>query len=112
MRADSKSIVDRYNIKAFPKIIVIKTNEKKHQTYTGEMKFMPLFDFLNIFSEVFVPGGGSSSDSAATKHWMTELVPELYFKSANDICLKVEGVICVILLNPGDKPYIHITIII
>lgn len=68
------------------------------------MKFMSIFDFLNIHSEVFVPGGGSSADSAATKHWLTEVVPELYFKSANDICLKVESVICVILLNNGDKP--------
>jgi len=65
---------------------------------------MAIFDFLNIYSEVFVPGGGSSADSAATKNWLTELVPELHYKSANDICLKVEGVICVILLNDGDKP--------
>lgn len=30
-----------------------------------------MFDFLNVHSEVFVPGGGSSADSAATKEWMT-----------------------------------------
>lgn len=53
------------------------------------MKFQPIFQYLNIFSEVFVPGGGSSQDSAATKVWLTEVVPELNIKSANDICLKV-----------------------
>ena len=68
------------------------------------MKFQPMFEFLNIFSEVFVPGGGSSADSAATKHWLTEVVPELHQKSASDICLKVEGAICVILLSNGDNP--------
>lgn len=63
-----------------------------------------MFAFLNVFSEVFVPGGGSAADSGATKHWLMELVPELNQKSANDICLKIEGVVCVILLNNGDKP--------
>ena len=81
--------MDRYNIKTFPKIIVVKTTEKKPNVYNGEMKFQPIFQYLNIFSEVFVPGGGSSQDSAATKVWLTEVVPELNIKSANDICLKV-----------------------
>ena len=96
--------MEKYSIKAFPKIIVIKTNQKKHDVYSGELKFMPIFDFLNIYSEIFVPGGGSSSDSASSKHWLTELVPELYYKSANDICLKVEGVICVILMDGSERP--------
>jgi len=42
------------------------------------MKFQPLFEYLNVFSEVFVPGGGSSADSAATKSWLTEIVPEMH----------------------------------
>ena len=51
-------------------MIVVKTSEKKPQFYSGELKFQPMFQFLNVFSEVFVPGGGSASDSAATKHWL------------------------------------------
>jgi hypothetical protein len=47
-----------------------------------------MFEFLNIYSEAFVPGGGSSSDSTATKSWLTEIVPEMTRFSANDICLK------------------------
>lgn len=39
--------------------------------------------------EVYVPGGGSSADSAATKSWLTEVVPEMHLKSASDICLGV-----------------------
>lgn len=82
--------MDRYNIKSAPKIIVVKSTEKKPNVYNGDMKFMSIHDFLNIFSEVFVHGGGSSQDSAATKIWLTEVVPELNMKSANDICLKVK----------------------
>lgn len=59
---------------------------------------------MNVFSEVYVPGGGSSADSAATKAWLTEVVPEMHLKSAPDICLGQEGIICVILINPSGKP--------
>lgn len=41
------------------------------------MKFKPIFEFLNIYSEAFVAGGGSSQDSAATKAWLTEMIPQL-----------------------------------
>lgn len=82
--------MDRYNVKSVPKILVVKTTEKKPNVYSGEIKFMAIHDFLNIYSEVFVPGGGSSQDSAATKVWLTEVVPELNMKSANDVCLKVD----------------------
>ncbi len=50
-----------------------------------------------------MPGGGSSLDSSATKEWMTEVFPEMYDKSAKDICLGNEGTLCVILLTT-QKP--------
>ena len=74
VRSSDDILVDRYAIKKFPSVIVIKTGEKKPIFYTGkEFKFEGLFEFLNIYSEVFVPGGGSSLDSSATKEWMTEI---------------------------------------
>lgn len=86
----------------------MKTTEKKPYYYSGEMKFPSIFKFLNIYSETFVPGGGSSQDSAATKAWLTDSVPEIHFKSANDICLRVEGGICVMIVSKGkpEKTYI------
>lgn len=60
VRKEDDILVDRYNIKTFPSIIVVKTTEKKPYIYKGEMKYTPIFDWLNVFSEVFVPGGGSS----------------------------------------------------
>ena len=105
---NNDDLKDRYQIKKTPAIIVVKTTEKKPYYYSGDMKYPAIFKFLNIYSETFVPGGGSSQDSAATKNWLTESVPELHFKSANDICLKVEGGICVMILSKGkpDKIYI------
>ena len=51
--------MDRYKIKTFPSIIVVKANEKKSDTYKGDLKYKPIFNFLNIYSEAFVPGGES-----------------------------------------------------
>lgn len=109
IRSEHENLIERYNIKTFPKIIVVKTTEKKPFVYNGELKFVQIFDFLNVFSEAFVSGGGSSQDSAATKVWLTEVVPELNIKSANDICLKVEGVLCVIIIDNAkpEKKYIE-----
>jgi len=82
-------LVQKYAVKKFPTLTVIKTGEKKPFTYDGkDFNFGSLFEFLNIYSEVFVPGGGSSLDSSATKQWMTEIFPELHYKSSKDICFE------------------------
>jgi hypothetical protein len=60
VRHDDDILTQKYNIKKFPTIIVVKANENKPKVYTGEMKFSPIFDFLNVYSEVFVPGGSDS----------------------------------------------------
>ena len=65
-------LAERYAVKSFPSLQVIKTGEKKPFSFKGKYEFQELFDFLNIYSEVFVPGGGSSHESQATKQWMTE----------------------------------------
>ena len=65
----------------------MRITEKRPIMYKGPLKYPNIFEFLNIYSETFVTGGGSSVDSAATKEWLTEIVPELTAKSANDICL-------------------------
>jgi hypothetical protein len=39
IRSSDDILVERYNIKKFPSIIVVKTGEKKPHRYTGEMKF-------------------------------------------------------------------------
>ncbi len=97
-------MVTKYTVKKFPSLVVVKTGEKKPFIYAGkEFNFRDIFEFLNVYSEVFVPGGGSSLDSSATKEWMTETFPEMNGKSAKDICLGNEGTLCVILLT-NNKP--------
>jgi hypothetical protein len=52
--------MDRFKIKSTPSLIVVKTNEKHPIPYKGEMKYKSIFEFLNVYSEAFVAGGGSS----------------------------------------------------
>jgi hypothetical protein len=74
VRATDSLLTDKYQITSFPSIIVIKAGAPKPFRYTGKaITFRDIFEFLNIYSEVFVPGGGSSLDSIATKQWMTEI---------------------------------------
>ena len=55
--------MNKYKIKDLPSVLVLKSNENKPILYKGELKFKPIFEFLNVYSEAFVPGGGSSQDS-------------------------------------------------
>jgi hypothetical protein len=67
-------LVQKYAVKKFPTVIITKTGEKKLIVYDSKkFNFAGIFEFLNIYSEVFVLGGGSSLDSSATKQWMTEI---------------------------------------
>lgn len=82
--------------------------DKKTKFYEGENKFKPVFDFLNIYSETFYKVGEDKvnpSDQTTTqsKPWLNERLPELTKESGNDICFKVDGVVCVILINK-EKP--------
>ena len=60
-------MVERYNIKKIPALIVVKATEKKPYYFKDNYTFKAMFEFLNVFSETYVPGGGSSLDSPATK---------------------------------------------
>lgn len=60
VRESEQAVLKRYNVKQFPKIIVVKATERKPIVYDGEMNYGSIFDFLNIYSETFVAGGGSS----------------------------------------------------
>jgi len=60
VRSTDKDLLDKYKVKNTPSILVVKANEKKPQVYKGSIKFNEIFEFLNIYSEAFVAGGGSS----------------------------------------------------
>jgi hypothetical protein len=72
VRSSDSILVGKYMVKEFPSVQVLKTGERRPIVYKEKtFDFRNLFEFLNIYSEVFVPGGGSSLDSSATKQWMT-----------------------------------------
>ena len=104
-------LTKRYRVTEFPKIIIIKATERKPIPFKGAMKYHNIFEFLNIYSETFVAGGGSSVDSPATKSWLNEVVPELNDKSNMDICLGLKKTLCVIYLTTDQVPDEHIDVL-
>jgi len=111
VNSEESILVNRYRVKTFPKILVVKATERKPYPYKGQMKYHNIFEFLNVFSETFVSGGGSSVDSAATKSWLNEVVPELNEKSSNDVCFKKGKTLCVIYLTNGEVPSDHVDVL-
>lgn len=71
-----------------------------------------MFDFINIYSETFVFKDTNQEEvkSAASKPWLNEKVPMLASDSANDICLKKEGALCVVYIvkNAESKDAKHL----
>jgi len=98
VRSESQELFKEYEVKTPPQILVVKTTERKPIVYKGELKFQPIFDFLNVYSEAFVAGGENMDSS---KPWLKEVVPELTSRSGNDICFKTEGGLCVIVVSKG-----------
>lgn len=102
-KSDQQDVVFKFNVNKFPSIVVQKTGMNKPAVYTGKINYQAIFDWLNIYSEQFVPGGGDDSEGDASKPWINESVPELFSKSADDVCFGGSKSLCVILFSSG-KP--------
>ena len=82
VRSSEEPLLKRYNVKTFPLIMVVKATERKPAVYTGEINYQSIFEFINIYSETFVNGGGSTQDNTNShKPWLSEMLPELHEKS-------------------------------
>ncbi len=70
------------------------------------MNFHEMFQFLNVYSEVFVMGdnksGGKQMTDLGAKPWLTEPIPQLTVESADEVCFDkiADSNICVIHLGP------------
>ncbi|CEM25166.1 unnamed protein product [Vitrella brassicaformis CCMP3155] len=103
-------LVKKFKVTTFPKLLV-KRVDKKDEHYKGDMKFTPMFEWLNVFSETFVKGGGfadhgpageaGAAGGADAKPWLVQSIPELTKASQHDVCFKQKG-LCVIYLKRGD----------
>merc|ERR1712137_821597 len=106
---DDKAVVQKFKVKKFPTVLMQRGAKAEiKETYSGEMKFSALKDWVNLHSEsgmgdkVAGAGGGKEEESIEeAKPWLVQEVPELTAKSQGDVCFKGEG-LCVIYLKGGD----------
>ena len=85
-------------MKEAPQITLVTAGQKP-MPYKGKMSYIDIFEFINIYSETFVFGDQKEDEvSIASKPWLTEVLPELKAETADDICLKKEG-LCVIYVT-------------
>merc|ERR1719414_2152006 len=104
---EEKDISSRFKVKKFPTIMMHRgAKAETKETYSGEMNFLALKDWVGVFSESGmgdkVSGGGKQEESIEeAKPWLIQEVPELTAKSQADICFKGEG-LCVIYLKDGE----------
>lgn len=99
IRDSEQGIVAKYKVKSFPAVFLIKEKDGKPLRYEGkEYSYQAIFDFINIYSETFVfrTNNEEAIVSAASRPWLSEKVPQMTSDSADDICLKKEGALCVI----------------
>lgn len=101
--------VKKYKVYSFPHVVVVR-KDKKDEIYKGTYEFQKLFDWLNVFSETFVMGGGFSDAAPAAEFdpelqpWKLETIPELTKQSSQDVCFKKSNkFVCVVLTKRGRQ---------
>ncbi|BAM40078.1 uncharacterized protein TOT_020001005 [Theileria orientalis strain Shintoku] len=92
-----------YKVTKVPTMLVVKPNAKP-QKYTGEFKYLPMFEWLNVNAEAFLLGGGYSdkADPAKAKPWKFDKIPKLNFYSHQDICFNKSHGLCIIYLTNAE----------
>lgn len=102
MKSDDEALIKKYKVTKFPHFLILKNGEKQPIRYEeDEYSYDALFEFINTYSETFVFAQEEKSvESRASRPWLSEPVPFLSKESANDICLKKDGVLCVIYVLP------------
>lgn len=102
VKKEEEALAQKYKVTKFPHFLILKAGEKQPIHYTGEdFSYSELFEFINTYSETFVFAQEEEAvESRATKPWLSEPVPYISKDSVNDICLKRDGVLCVIYVVP------------
>lgn len=102
VRDSAAEVLQHFNVTTFPAVLLHKRGMKRPLKYSGEIKYQPLFDFLNIHAEQYVPTSGKNEDGEERK-WIYEVLPELHAKSLDDVCVGQTKTLCV-LLFADEKP--------
>lgn len=92
VRSSEKQLAKKYKVKNYPAIFLEKPGEQPRR-FEGKMNYYEIANFINIYSEIFDFGDHAAAvaESAASKPWMSEKLPELTQASANDICFGKKG---------------------
>jgi len=98
---DQTEIPDHFGVRKYPSLVVYKDEKSKKDLFKGEMKFRPMFEFLNVYSQQFVPENVGGDETK--KPWKFQPVPEMHGKSVSDVCLKVGKGICVIVFTDENE---------
>lgn len=85
VKKNDKDITEFFNVKQFPTLMVQQSGHNKPSKYEGEFNFKDIYDFLNIFSQQFVPE--STGQGQDERPWLFKVIPEMHQKSAKDVCL-------------------------
>lgn len=107
VKSDDDALLKKYKVTKFPHFLILKTGEKTPIHYEeDDNSYSALFEFINTYSETFVDPnqeGNAPEEGAsrASKPWLSSPVPFLSTSSGNDICLKKDGVLCVIYAVPS-----------
>ena len=98
IKKEEDALLAKYKVTKFPAFLILKNGEKGPIKYDGDdFSYNALFEFINTYSETFVFAQQEEVvESRASRPWLTEPVPFISKDSANDICLKKDGVLCVI----------------
>lgn len=104
---EAADIVNKFKPKSYPSIMMHRrgtAGKMENEFYKGEMKFMDIHAWVNLYSE---SGMGDTLSGAAAargepvedaKPWRAQDVPEVSGPSHKDVCFKNEG-LCVMYLK-------------
>jgi len=101
VRNTEEALVKKYNVKTFPSLYVVKSEGKPLKLDGKDFSYNTIFEFINVHSQIFVDPSSKENEvkqSSASKPWMIPNVPQITKDSGNDICLKKDGALCVIMV--------------
>ena len=101
IRDSEDGLAKQYKVKNYPALFVIKDG-KPIRYEEKEFTFTKIFEFINVYSQIFVDPTSKENDvpktSSASKPWLITPVPQLTSDSGNDVCLQKGGVLCIVLV--------------
>lgn len=100
VKSEEADLVKKYKVTSFPSLFILKNDEKAPIKFEeGDFTYAEIFEFINTYSETFVFGQQKeTTESAASKPWLSQPFPFLSKDSGNEICLSKDGTLCVIYL--------------